>query len=539
MKSCKILGFIAGAHSCGAAYVVDGRVVAAIEEERLTRIKPHVDYENDFERYPQRSLSCLKERFGVDFDDVDHFTSFFPTQTGIDIFKATTGYQIPEHKYVSIDHHEAHAALSYQMSGFSDDTLVFCADASGGVNAHSSRTYVGSGGRMSYVDGIRTDRVSLGHFYAALTELLGFKRLKDEGKVVGLSGHGEMWNDLYAVWSSVLPIMDTQTGPDMHVVEAGGVYYNLNRSFYEVVGSKNWKFKRALQNIAHTGQRLFEDKVVELISNYARRAPNCRRIALSGGIFANVKLNRRINEMPQFDEVFVLPPMGDEGLALGCCFGTVHRLDGRLNPAPVGSMYLGNAYSKDDVLSAAKGLKVSDIDIAEIARSLQSGTIMSLYQGRSEHGPRALGNRSIVCDATREGTYATLNGRLKRNDYMPFAPAVLDEDADEIFDLGKSRRCCEFMTMLVDTRPGWAQRIPTVVHPVDKTARIQIVRESVNPLFHAILKEYKKLSGFGVLVNTSFNVHEEPIVERPEEAFAHLRGGIVEAVITSHGVFSL
>jgi carbamoyltransferase len=95
------------------------------------------------------------------------------------------------------------------------------------------------------------------------------------------------------------------------------------------------------------------------------------------------------------------------------------------------------------------------------------------------------------------------------------------------------------MTMLVDTKPGWAERIPTVVHPVDKTARIQVVRESVNPLFYAILSEYKRLSGFGVLVNTSFNVHEEPIVERPEEAFAHLRGGIVEAVITSHGVFSL
>jgi carbamoyltransferase len=164
---------------------------------------------------------------------------------------------------------------------------------------------------------------------------------------------------------------------------------------------------------------------------------------------------------------------------------------------------------------------------------------MALYQGRSEHGPRALGNRSIICDATKEGTYAKLNGRLKRNDYMPFAPAVLEEDADEIFDLRKSSKCCEFMTMLVDTKPGWAERIPTVVHPVDKTARIQVVRESVNPLFYAILSEYKRLSGFGVLVNTSFNVHEEPIVERPEEAFAHLRGGIVEAVITSHGVFSL
>ena len=126
-----------------------------------------------------------------------------------------------------------------------------------------------------------------------------------------------------------------------------------------------------------------------------------------------------------------------------------------------------------------------------------------------------------------------------RNDYMPFAPAVLDEDADRVFNVGKSPRCCRFMTMLVDTREEWRERIPTVVHPVDKTARIQIVSFESNPLFYAILKEYKSRVGFGVLVNTSFNVHEEPIVERPEEAFRHLRSGIVDALVTSHGIFSL
>lgn len=539
MKGYKILGFIAGAHSCGAAYVVDGNVVASIEEERLTRVKTHVDYENDFERYPSMSLACLRERFGVNFDEVDYFTSFFPEQTGIDIFRATTGYQIPREKYKYVDHHEAHAALSYHMSGFREDTLLFCADASGGVNGHSSRSYVGSGGKMAYIDGIRTDRVSLGHFYAALTELLGYRRLKDEGKIVGLSGHGVLWDDLYAVWSSVIPIQGTQTGPDSHRVESGGVYLNLNRAYYELVGSKNWKFRQALQNMAYTGQLLFEDKVVELIRNYSQRAPSCRKIALSGGIFANVKLNKRVNEMREFDEVFVLPPMGDEGLALGCAVATMYSIETSSLPKRTASVYLGNSYTAEEVLSASQGMVRHGLDVSAVVDRIVKGEILGLYQGRSEHGPRALGNRSIICDATRRETYGVLNGKLGRNDYMPFAPAVLDEDVDAIFKVVKSRYCCEFMTMLVDTRDEWRDRIPTVVHPVDRTARIQIVTSSSNPLFHAILKEYKRRAGFGLLVNTSFNVHEEPIVERPENAFAHLRSGIVDALVTTHGVFSL
>ena len=539
MRKYSILGFIAGAHSCGAAYIVDGKTVAVIEEERLTRVKPHVDYENDFERYPARSLACLVERHGLRYDDVDVFASFFPPETGIGIFRATTGFEIPIEKYFHVDHHYGHAVLSYHMSGFADDTLVFCADASGGINGHSSRTYLGSGGRLSYIDGIATDRVSLGHFYAALTELVGFKRLKDEGKVVGLSGHGSIWGDLYSVWSPVLSIEGTKTRRDTHRIEAGGVYLELYKIFFELVGSKNWKHKGALQNIACTGQRLFEDKVVELIRNYHAAAPQCRRIALSGGIFANVKLNKRVNEMPEFDEVFVLPPMGDEGLALGCAVAAMYDRDHEAKPEAVGTMYLGNHYGGDAVRSASDGFEMRELDVKSVVDMIQAGKILGLYQGRSEHGPRALGNRSIVCEATGAETYSRLNGRLMRNDYMPFAPAVLDEDADRVFNVGKSPRCCRFMTMLVDTREEWRERIPTVVHPVDKTARIQIVSFESNPLFYAILKEYKSRVGFGVLVNTSFNVHEEPIVERPEEAFRHLRSGIVDALVTSHGIFSL
>jgi carbamoyltransferase len=537
MKNYKILGFIAGAHSCGACYIVNGKLVAVIEEERLTRIKPHVDFDNNFERYPVQSINCLKDRHGLVLDEVDYFTSFFPKQTGIEIFKAMCGYEIADDKYIHIDHHESHAILSYYTSGFQDDTLVFCADASGGVNGHSSRTYLGSKGVMYYLDGITTKRKSIGHFYASITEFLGYKRLKDEGKVVGLSGHGRFWKDLYDTWDSVLEIEGTKTSEDNHPIEAGGVYYDLYTKFFQRFGSMFWKSKQTLQDIAFTGQLLFEDKVIELIQNLHKKAPHTRKIALSGGIFANVKLNKRINELEEFDEIYVLPPMGDEGLAYGCALGVMARLEGDFKPFILNDVFLGNEYTKEEILASSEGFTRVDLDLDLIGSLLMNKKILGLYQGRSEHGPRALGNRSIICDCTHEETYGILNGKLERNDYMPFAPAILDEDVDRVFHLNKSKYTSEFMTLLVDTKDEWKDKIPTVVHPIDKTARIQMVTSNSNPLFYQILKKYKELSGVGILVNTSFNVHNEPIVERPQEAFNHLRNGIIDYLVTPYGIF--
>jgi carbamoyltransferase len=184
-----------------------------------------------------------------------------------------------------------------------------------------------------------------------------------------------------------------------------------------------------------------------------------------------------------------------------------------------------------------KDFKKDPFYLNVVVNLLLDKKIVGLYQGRSESGPRALGNRSIICDCTHPETYQILNGRLQRNDYMPFAPVVLDEDVDRIFHLNKSRYACEFMTILVDTKDEWRDKIPTVVHPVDKTARIQIVTDKSNPLLHAILKKYKEITGVGILVNTSFNVHNEPIVEFPHEAFNHLRNRVVDFLVTPYAMF--
>jgi carbamoyltransferase len=235
--------------------------------------------------------------------------------------------------------------------------------------------------------------------------------------------------------------------------------------------------------------------------------------------------------------------MGDEGLALGCVLGTLKKLHIGFKPVKIDTMYLGAEYNEAEVLDSAKqelgNYNIKPFDCSYVADLLVDKKIIGLYQGRSEHGPRALGNRSIICDATHQETYDILNGKLKRNDFMPFAPAVLEEDANVLFQVDKSHHTAEFMTMLYDTQEEWADKLPTVTHPVDKTARIQIVKQVNNQWFWEILKEYKNRTGIGCLVNTSFNVHNEPIVNHPGEAFRHLRSGIIDYLVTPYGIFSL
>jgi carbamoyltransferase len=537
-----ILGFIAGAHSCGAAFIPKDKDVIVIEEERMNRIKVWKDYEANFDRYPYDSITALIERHGLILDEVDFFTSFISYEESKVIFWETFGFNLPFHKFVRTDHHQCHSISSYLFSGFKEDTLVFCADASGS-NGYSSKTYIGSNGTMKYVDGITTKNKSLGHFYAALTEIIGFKRLKDEGKVVGLSGHGTFWEELYKIWDDVIKIEDTHTDKDNHDLELGGVYLDMYTSFFKMVGSKYWKAKHTIQDIAYTGQHLFENKVVHLLCNIHNKCPDIKKIALSGGIFANVKLNKRINDLDIFDEVFVLPPMGDEGLALGSALVVLTSLYD-IKPFRLNDVYFGNSYTENEIKNAADEILgeyefIPFIDYSFIANLLAGKKILGLYQGCSEHGARALGNRSIIADCTHPDTYEILNNKLQRNDYMPFAPAVLEQDANEIFEIKKSLYSCEFMTMLVDTKEEYRDKIPTCVHPVDKTARIQIVSKNSNKIFYDILRAYKNISGIGCLVNTSFNVHNEPIVERPEEAMKHLKNGIIDYLVTPYGIYSI
>ena len=538
----KILGIIGGQHSCGIAYIENNEIKVVLEEERLIRQKPYLDLEGDFFRYPLQSLQELINRYNVDLSQVDYFTSFIKYDIIKQILKQTVNFDLPEDKFIKTEHHETHCALAYYLSNFQDDTLVVAIDGSG--EYHSAKYYVGTNGSMEYIDGIELNRKSLGLFYAAITELIGFKRLKDEGKTVGMAGHGNFWKEVYDAFDKSITVTDIKTDlaefNNPHDLHGGSVFKEVMTNFFDVVGSKVWK--PAIKDVALAGQLVLEEKTLQILNNLRKRYPHIRKIALAGGIFANVRMNKRINELEWVDEIFIAPPMGDEGLALGSALIIFKQLHPEFKPVRLDNMFFGTEYNEEEINNAAKEIlgtyNYIPLNIDFITSLLNNQKIIGLFQGKFEHGPRALGNRTIMCDATHPATYDVINGKLQRNDFMPFAPAVLDEDADRLFEVSKSRYAAEFMTLCFNTRDEWKDKLPTVVHPVDKTARVQIVTENSNPLFYKILKSYKEKTGIGCLVNTSFNVHNEPIVNRPAEAFTHLKNNIIDYLVTPYGIYS-
>jgi carbamoyltransferase len=538
----KILGIIGGQHSCGIAYIENNEIKVVLEEERLIRQKPYLDLEGDFFRFPLQSLQELINRYNVDLSQVDYFTSFLKYDVVKQILKQTVDFDLPENKFIKTEHHETHCALAYYLSNFQDDTLVVAIDGSG--EHHSAKYYVGTNGNMEYIDGIELNRKSLGLFYAAITELIGFKRLKDEGKTVGMAGHGNFWKEVYDAFDKSITVTDIKTDlaefNDPHDLAGGSIFKEVMTNFFDVVGSKVWK--PAIKDVALAGQLVLEEKTLQILNNLRKRYPHIRKIALAGGIFANVRMNKRINELEWVDEIFIAPPMGDEGLALGSALIVFKQLHPEFKPVRLDNVFFGTEYNEEEINNAAREILETynyiPLNIDFITSLLNNQKIVGLFQGKFEHGPRALGNRTIMCDATHPDTYDVINGRLKRNDFMPFAPAVLDEDADILFEVSKSRYAAEFMTLCFNTRDEWKDKLPTVVHPVDKTARVQIVTENSNPLFYKILKSYKEKTGIGCLVNTSFNVHNEPIVNRPVEAFVHLKNNIIDYLVTPYGIYS-
>jgi len=268
-----------------------------------------------------------------------------------------------------------------------------------------------------------------------------------------------------------------------------------------------------------------------------------RKLALAGGLFANVRLNRLLAESLPVDEVFVFPAMGDDGLPVGAGLAFLQKRDGletwlrhrhRLNDVYLGRDYDGRI---DDTLNSAGMRRLAGRNVEVATDLIRTGKAGAIYTGRMEFGPRALGARSIIASPHDHAINDNLNKRLDRSEFMPFAPFVLEEDAARVFEITDvNRYAARFMTITCAVKPEWRARIPAVVH-VDGTARPQIVRDETNPLFAAILRRFRDQTGLPVLINTSFNVHEEPIVNRPEECMQALQDGRVDFVVTQQAVY--
>ncbi len=407
-----------------------------------------------------------------------------------------------------VDHHEAHAAAACTLSGFGEALCVTADGMGDGLSLTVSRySRPGLPQRVWAVP----SRDSFGLFFEILTEAYGFVPCRDEGKLTGLAAVGDSARVTLPAPFSLRGNQLRYTGPHGRAGVAWAKDALLGRYSRE--------------DVAAWAQRILEDLVVSIARDHLRRS-GLHHLALAGGVFANVKLNQRLHELPETDAIFICPNMGDGGLSLGALAAR-----GVVEPHKLEHVFLGDVFD-ENVLEAVlreKGLafgRPGSIE-ARTAELLAEGRIVARFDGRMEWGPRALGNRSILAPACDPAVPDRLNDQLKRSDFMPFAPALPAEDGDlYVADAEPARHAAEFMTVCFRCTPLMAERYPSVVH-VDGTARAQFVRPGVNPGFHRILTEYRTRTGGGVMLNTSFNMHEEPIVCTPGEAVdAFLAAGL-------------
>jgi carbamoyltransferase len=438
----------------------------------------------------------------------------------------------PDVRFHFANHHEAHALDALFFTDW-PEALIYTADGVGDNVSYSIRTLKNGkldchyGGEMLLADSPK--RNSLAAAYAHATEACGFRPFRHEGKLTGLSARGEP--KLAGALAKHFRV-----GPD-GIVDAD---------------FKDWRALRAAmmeifqghdrETIAASIQQVMEDVMLGSIRHWIERT-GARRLGLAGGLFANVRLNRLLAESLPIDEIFIFPAMGDDGVAAGMALSYLHARDGTQtwlqHRHRLDTVYLGKNYDGaiDDTLRAA-GMRQLPGRPAETAVDLiRAGKAGAIYTGRMEYGPRALGARSIIASPHDHAINDNLNKRLDRSEFMPFAPFVLEEDAARVFEITDvNRYAAHFMTITCAVRPEWRARIPAVVH-VDGTARPQIVRDEDNPLFAAILRRFRDQTEIPVLINTSFNVHEEPIVNRPEECLKALADGRVDFVVTQQSVY--
>jgi carbamoyltransferase len=543
-----ILG-LASSHDASACVFVDGALASAVSLERVTRRK------NDGARLPLEALAHALEIAGVEVADIDGVAtihSFFPErffrresfgkevearlvrarrgerQLNVnDLLKRVApapidGYfhrdeflralglraGLPVQFY---DHHATHAMAAAWYSGY-DDCAVLTIDGVGELNIHHTES-TWSGGRLERTGKSDLLGASPGEYYEAITEAMGFIPLRHEGKVLGLAAHGDP-GKLYTEFRKALRPNAVKNGFDSDFTGRPDAY-KAREAFLEKLVRAH-----AREDVAAAAQAVFEDSIVEVAQALLARSGK-RALAVNGGVFANVKLNQRLAALPELDRLFVFPAMSDTGNSVGAA---LFMLSEKQPEPTLRSVYWGSGWSDEDCAKALAeaGLKALKLDedalVARAADAMHAGRVVGWFQGRMEFGPRALGNRSMLARPTDAEINKTLNARLARTEFMPFAPSVQEEHAAAIFDnAAKSADCLPFMTITCNVKADWRARIPAVVH-VDGTARPQTVSKDANPLYWKLIEAYRARSGIPLVLNTSFNVHEEPIVCFPANA---------------------
>jgi carbamoyltransferase len=524
-----IYSFFAGSHSASTALIVDGEIKFVIEEERLSRVKAGDNYES----FPNLSSSKIEELSGLKISDADYRVLVEPVP---DLYAE----DLTNGDYERISHHDSHCYGAYFTSGMEGKVMTISYD--GGGDKSVMKIYLCDDGKMTLLKSMDYSTFgSISHLWGfSTTGILGigengdsiWRICKDEGKLMGMAADGHYDENIIKMLKTVISYKDLKFSPS-----ATGERTKFLMESLRLQGFFNTKEKREIfsYNLQHHTNEMF----IQFLTDLNKLYPEYKKFAFSGGLFANVKLNQKINELDFVDEIFIYPPMGDEGLPLGAAIKKSVELGEITKPKKLKNVFFGVGYSdlEVDLISKQFDLIKKPYFSSEVAKDINEGMIVGWFHDRFEHGPRALGARSILVRPTEIDTHKLLNKRLKRYEIMPFAPIVMEEHFDKLFYPSKSKYSAEFMTVCYSTKDSWIGKIPAVIQKSDKTARPQIVVKENHSKFWDILNEYYKISGIPVLLNTSFNSHNEPIIDSPTQAFDTLEKGIIDKLIIGNYVF--
>ena len=548
-KHAYVLGINAYDHDVSACLLRDGEIAFAINKERITRKKHDTGFYQEVIDY------CLKAE-GITLEDVDlvvrncYVLPVEELETRLvfqDDMRDKERSQAEKHplylsksnKVVTLSHHLAHAYSAFGACPFDEGVIMvvdgvgnYCADvtelgqptANVDPLARESESYYRFTGSkletlkkvwLNPVRGFLSDEFynmpGLGALYSRVSSYV-FADWNKCGEVMGLAPYGRP--------DAVKPLLEFRDG-ELSIPE-WGVEFNKP---WLADRDPNWETSSFMQNWQDLTWRIQDDteKVLLGRANWLRETTGAKNLCMAGGVALNCVANGRIAREAGFENVWIQPASGDDGIAIGCAYYGHLAIQKKPRSFVINHAYFGKEYKDADVQGAmdkwlvrlaTKRTQSKDV-CADTAKALSEGKVVGWFQGRSEFGPRALGNRSILADPRTAEMKDILNKRVKfRQAFRPFAPIVLAERANEIFE---GEEDSPFMLLAKRVRPEWIDKIPGIVH-VDGTARVQTVRRETNETLYRLLKEFDAITGVPVLINTSFNVKGEPIVETPEDA---------------------
>lgn len=588
-----ILGLSCFFHDASAVLLRDGVVIAAAEEERFTRKK------HDFD-FPRSAIGFCLERGGIRGGDLDYVAFFekpfvkferllfsilqsFPRSRRV--FQESMvnwlteklwvkhlikeHLKVPDEKILFGEHHLSHAASSFLCSPF-PEAAILTVD---GVGEWATATYgVGRGTDIQVLNEI-TFPHSLGLLYSAFTAFLGFEVNEGEYKVMGMAPFGEP-RYLDKVYKLIRVADDGSFQLDMDFfsfhystdktyrrkfLELFGPprdpdtrFFTLESGYPSYFGQKPTNFRelavenRRYADIAASIQVATEETLLKM-ANYVYRQSGLNKLCLAGGVALNSVANGRILRETPFEELYVQPSAGDGGGAMGAALWAYHMVLGKPRQFVLDHAYWGQEYSRGAIESYLRAndiryTSVEDDDklLDRVVEALTAGKVVGWFQGRFEWGPRALGNRSILADPRRADMKDIVNMKIKfREPFRPFAPSVLEEHTDAYFGLPEPMRHypARFMLYVVDVKPEKREVVPAITH-VDGTARLQTVNRATNPRYYRLIERFGQASGVPMVLNTSFNLKGEPIVNTPAEAFSTFSRSGMDVLVLEHCLVS-